>query len=240
MEKEIKSGIYKITNIENGKLYIGSAVNIKKRFSVHKSLLNNNKHHSRYLQHSWNKHTFEKFIFEVLEYVKDLKMLIDREQHWLDELESYNIENGYNMCEIAGSVFGLTHTNETKLKMRNTKLGKPTWNKGKTNIYSEETIKKMSDSKIGSKWMIGKKPSNETKLKMRNSKLGKSASEGTKLKMSVTRMGKSKSGRKLINSKGDIFLSIKEASKSYSYSIGYLYKMIQEFKPNKTDLSYLT
>lgn len=31
MEKEIKSGICKITNIENGKLYIGSAVNIKKR-----------------------------------------------------------------------------------------------------------------------------------------------------------------------------------------------------------------
>ena len=37
-----KCGIYKITNITNGKVYIGSAVNIMYRFKTHKRLLKNN------------------------------------------------------------------------------------------------------------------------------------------------------------------------------------------------------
>ena len=41
-----KGGIYKIKNIINGKVYIGSAIYFIKRWSVHKSELKNNKHHS--------------------------------------------------------------------------------------------------------------------------------------------------------------------------------------------------
>ena len=65
MEK--KSGIYKILNIINNKIYIGSAVNIDRRWSEHKSLLTNNKHHSKYLQNSFNKYGTENFLFEVVE-----------------------------------------------------------------------------------------------------------------------------------------------------------------------------
>lgn len=49
-KKEIKSGIYKIINVVNNKLYIGSAVNISGRFSTHKNQLKNEKHHSIVLQ----------------------------------------------------------------------------------------------------------------------------------------------------------------------------------------------
>ncbi len=51
--------VYTIKNVINNKIYIGSAVNIKKRWHEHRNLLNNNnnnKHHSPILQNAWNKY----------------------------------------------------------------------------------------------------------------------------------------------------------------------------------------
>lgn len=45
-----KSGIYRIINVINNKFYIGSAINLRKRRNTHFEQLNNNKHHSIYLQ----------------------------------------------------------------------------------------------------------------------------------------------------------------------------------------------
>jgi len=50
------SGIYQIKNTLNGKFYVGSAVNIKQRWSTHISSLNKNNHHSGHLQNAWNKY----------------------------------------------------------------------------------------------------------------------------------------------------------------------------------------
>lgn len=44
---------------------------------------------------------------------------------------------------------GKVHSEEAKEKNRQAHLGKPTWNKGKTNIYSDESLKKMSDAHAG-------------------------------------------------------------------------------------------
>jgi predicted GIY-YIG superfamily endonuclease len=46
--KEKISGIYKITNLLNGKMYIGSAVNVRKRWHQHRHGLRCNKHDNRY------------------------------------------------------------------------------------------------------------------------------------------------------------------------------------------------
>lgn len=43
------SGVYAITNTATGKRYIGSAVNIKKRWREHLHNLRKNKHHSKKL-----------------------------------------------------------------------------------------------------------------------------------------------------------------------------------------------
>jgi len=44
------TGIYKIRNKQNNKVYIGSAVDIKKRWRDHKWNLKENKHHNPHLQ----------------------------------------------------------------------------------------------------------------------------------------------------------------------------------------------
>lgn len=52
----IKSGIYCIENIRNGKKYIGQSINVYYRWKKHKSELNNNTHDNDYLQKAWNKY----------------------------------------------------------------------------------------------------------------------------------------------------------------------------------------
>ena len=78
-------GIYKITNLENKKFYIGSSKNISQRWAKHKALLRHDKHENPKLQSSWNKYGEENFKFEILEEC-DLENLLIREQYYLDTL----------------------------------------------------------------------------------------------------------------------------------------------------------
>jgi group I intron endonuclease len=108
-----KSAIYKITNIATGRFYIGSTNNLKRRWAHHRGLLKNKKHHNSYLQHSYNKHGKENFVFEIIEEVTEENLLI-REQYFLDTLQPFE-NNGYNISKIAGSpMAGMNHTEEVK------------------------------------------------------------------------------------------------------------------------------
>lgn len=101
-----QSGIYAIINKINGKRYVGSACEIRSRWSFHRSMLSREIHHSQKLQNSWRKHGLEAFDFVVLEFVRDKSMLIKREQYWIDLFQSAT-SAGYNMLPTAGSHFGI-------------------------------------------------------------------------------------------------------------------------------------
>lgn len=107
----MKTGIYSIQNVKNGKRYIGSSYDIKNRWWQHKRQLQQQKHHSFILQRAWNKYGEELFIFEVLLYC-DPQDCLTFEQIALD---CYQPE--YNVCREAGSVAGYRHTASTKRKM---------------------------------------------------------------------------------------------------------------------------
>ena len=53
--KTTASGIYCITNRKNGKIYIGSASNLRQRWNGHISDLRKEKHKNRHLQRAWLK-----------------------------------------------------------------------------------------------------------------------------------------------------------------------------------------
>lgn len=61
------SGIYSIRNTINGKIYVGSAVNLYKRRLNHLSTLRRNTHKNPHLQASFNKHGEDSFEFITLE-----------------------------------------------------------------------------------------------------------------------------------------------------------------------------
>lgn len=99
-KKERKSGIYKITNIKTNKIYVGSAKDIDFRWKRHIYELQNHIHSNKHLQNSWLKHSSLNFKFEVLEFC-DNDVLYVREQFWLDNLEPFYYNNGYNISQLA-------------------------------------------------------------------------------------------------------------------------------------------
>jgi group I intron endonuclease len=140
----MKSGIYIIRNIVNGKIYIGSAVNLEKRLYEHFWALRKNKHINKHLQSSWNKHTESSFTSEIYLTCK-IKDLIFNEQLVLDSsIVRYGRENIYNVCPNAGSTLGRFHSEATKIKIGLTSKGRWT---GKH--HTEETKKKMSAAQKG-------------------------------------------------------------------------------------------
>lgn len=105
MTNQSISGIYKIENTINGKMYIGSACILKRRISKHKTELKTHTHCNQKLQRAWDKYGDQAFIFSVIEFVQDKNYLIQREQYWIDTLDSVSV--GYNIASIAGSCLGI-------------------------------------------------------------------------------------------------------------------------------------
>lgn len=142
------SGIYGITNLVTGKVYVGKATSPKNRFCRHRYLLNSNNHWNQYLQSSWKKHGKNVFEFKMLEECA-VDQLPLREQAWIDKLSPnvYNLDkNVANKRQDKNPFFGKKHTDAAKEKMATAKIGKyfgqDNPNYGKT--VSPETKLKMS------------------------------------------------------------------------------------------------
>ena len=105
----MKSGIYKITNLKNGKFYIGSSKDIERRWWEHKNELNKNSHINKKLQNSWNFYGKDNFKFEIIEELKDKKLLLEREQYYLDTFQPYRNNIGYNIALWSSGGDNFTH-----------------------------------------------------------------------------------------------------------------------------------
>ena len=119
-EDKIEYGvIYCIINIVNNKRYIGSAYDIKKRFSTHLRQLKLNKHHSVHLQRAYNKYGEENFIIEILTH-EPKETILDRETYFLNLLKpEYNVSK-----DALAPMKGRKHSKETLIKFKTRKTGK--------------------------------------------------------------------------------------------------------------------
>lgn len=146
-------GVYTITNIVTGKLYVGSTTkSFIKRWNDHKSLLRNNIHHNVHLQRSWNKYGEFNFKFEIL-VTCDAEFCISTEQFWINELGAYKF--GYNRNPTAKNSTGTKRSEETLIKMRNCdnyKQANKAW-KGKNHLEATKEIIRLKRSKQDMSWM---------------------------------------------------------------------------------------
>lgn len=128
-----KSGIYKITNLINGKIYIGSAISLYKRAYNHFISLRDQKHHSIKLQRAFNKYGIENFVFEIMCLIDKSSLLVATEQIYLNQYgaqEFIRKENKtfrtltYNIKPTAGSCLGFKPSLSTRLKRSQSMKGK--------------------------------------------------------------------------------------------------------------------
>jgi hypothetical protein len=103
-ERKIPAGIFQVKNNENGKVLLGSSLNLEGPLNSHKFMLKIGRHRNEVLQKEWNEFGPDKFNFEILEIVKvkddpnfnlgdELTLL---EQIWLEKLQPFG-ERGYNI-----------------------------------------------------------------------------------------------------------------------------------------------
>lgn len=76
-------GIYEIRCTANRKRYVGSSINIERRWKVHANRLNRNMHVNPILQAAWNKYGIESFLFRIA-HVCEKHELLHMEQQFLD------------------------------------------------------------------------------------------------------------------------------------------------------------
>lgn len=190
----MKNVIYKICNIVNGKFYVGSTVDSRKRFWAHRKALRAGTHDCTYLQRAWNKYGEDCFKFEIIEQLGSREELYPAEQRWLDE--HFGQAYCYNVAAHADSPMrdaspemrallaertkawlereghprtGAEHTEQTKKQMSAMRKGKASgiehYRYGKT--VSEEVRKKIGDAQRGKAKAPGRKVSEEGMAKIR-------------------------------------------------------------------------
>lgn len=194
---EKKNGIYRITNLSNGRVYVGSAKPFKRRWNRHCNALNQGRHINHYLQADFNKCGTEVFVFEVLEIVEGTgEERLAREQIYLD-LYHDDCQQCYNMCKVAGSTEGYRHSTESKAKIAAASKGHSTSAEHRAKI-SAANKGRLHTPKAKANMSAAKKPmSAETKAKISAANKGrpppnkgKKASDETKAKISKANEGR--------------------------------------------------
>jgi group I intron endonuclease len=165
--------IYLITNKVNDKVYVGQTINLKKRMITYRQGAKNPRF---YIERAIQKHGMENFEWTQIDEANNKEELDSKEVHGIAHYGANDPSVGYN-CSTGGNQPRLNK--ESIEKMRNTlregyatgrivshtkgktfiyeltdkvlasrfKKGMTTWNKGKP--WSEESSKKMSQSRTG-------------------------------------------------------------------------------------------
>jgi len=181
----MKSGIYKIKNVVNNKVYIGQAKNLNTRYREHLYYIKNNKHYNYYLQKSFEKYGKENFNYSILEEVEDDSLLNIREKYWIDYYGGINSNNTYNFKDPL-----LNEYNDyIRKKLSKSSSGKNNPNYG--NYWTEEQKENSSKNKKGKSWeeLYGIEKSKKMKKKLSNSHEGKIVKEETKEKLRKINIG---------------------------------------------------
>jgi hypothetical protein len=103
-ERMKPSGSFQVKNTVNGKVLLGSSLNLEGPLNRHRFMLKIGSHPNKALQKDWDELGSDKFVFEILEVVqvkddpnfnlKDELTLL--EMIWLEKLEPVG-ERGYNI-----------------------------------------------------------------------------------------------------------------------------------------------
>lgn len=215
--------VYQIKNKLNGKIYIGSTVDKKRRWREHRNRLRQGRHNNSHLQKSWNKYGANNFKFSVLEKIKNRDKILEREQYYLD-----NKKPEYNISKKARAFAeGLHHTEETKQKISEKMKGEnnPMYGGG----HAKEVRRKMSESLKGkNNPMYGKEHTEETRQKISERRKGKTFSEEHKQKIGKASKGEKNVRAKLTKKKVKIIKYLLQGDSFTQTQIGKMFNVVHQ------------
>jgi len=144
--------IYKISNLLDDRVYIGSTVDYNRRHREHINDLKNGNHHNIHLQRFFNKYGLDKLVFNIIE---------ECDNNFLKETEQKYLNTGINLFNISkyasAPMMGRNHSKTFKEKMSNIM-------KGKNNpMYGKKRPKWIID-----KWVKSKIRKKEDRTKQEN------------------------------------------------------------------------
>jgi len=218
--------IYKIVNGTNGKKYIGSTEDKKRRWREHKSNLKDNHHRNRHLQNAWNKYGSEEFEFSVIEEVQDKGDLLSREEFYLRYINYHDPGSLYNIAlDAKAPMRGRKRPAEVKEKISE-------GNKGKE--FSEDRKRKIregqSDMSGKNNPFYGKTHSKATREKIRKANegenshnYGKEFSREHRRKIGESQRGEKGPGAKLTKKQVKIILHLLEGNSFIYKEIGAMF-----------------
>jgi hypothetical protein len=180
--------------------YVGVSGNVKERFASHKGMWSGTNNYLRNAIKKYGWDNLEKTVLLVAE--KDYCLGVERKLRPADKI-------GWNLT-IGGGHPPIIVGPRPELR------GRHVWNKGKTGVFSAETLEKMSKAKLGKSpankgvplsqkqieylrqinlgntYRLGKKMPPHVVEEMRIRMLGKKHSEETRARMSASQKGKAK------------------------------------------------
>lgn len=125
-----KCGVYEFFNLENGKRYVGSSVNLYNRLHEHVHNLKSNVSHNKHFQAAWNKYGEDAFIYNVLEYCNE-SIQFEREQYYIDVIHpEYNLT--YNVIANTG------HSPSEECRQKISETLKKKYASGEIQTYRQE------------------------------------------------------------------------------------------------------
>ena len=103
-ERQKPAGVFQIRNTANGKVLLGSSMNLEGPLNGHRFMLIAGRHRNEKLQEDWNALGPDHFVFEILEVVKvkddpDFSLVDELtllEQIWVEKLQPFG-DRGYNV-----------------------------------------------------------------------------------------------------------------------------------------------
>lgn len=134
-------GIYSITNLYTGDIYIGQTIrDFSERWKEHITELNNNTHNNVHFQNSWNKYGKEAFEFKIVHLCDELDNLNELEKYYIKKYNCYH--NGFNRT-LGGDGFVYDEEKAEMLRKKSSELSKKQMRE-----KSEYTVKQVENVKL--------------------------------------------------------------------------------------------
>jgi group I intron endonuclease len=188
MEAFMTCGIYSITCVIDGKVYVGRSVRIESRWKSHKNALRRGDHSNAHLQRAWSLYGEESFKFEVLEECSKEETPA-REAHWQQVVGIGDNDRCYNLL-VEDGTGSFSLDTSTRLKMSEASLGKKKSDAHKENLAratKEYAIERGSPKK-------GVAVSDEQRKKISETLKGRKRAPGVTEKIQATKAAKREAG----------------------------------------------